>query len=73
MMGILINITLLVTAAALGLLAVKTVLGNRITPRGHMLMWLVLAAVLATVPFTGILPRRSLRQEIMCRRLRTAA
>lgn len=56
MMGILINITLLVTAAALGLLAVKTVLGNRITPRGHMLMWLVLAAVLATVPFTGILP-----------------
>lgn len=56
MMGNIINIMLLMTAAALGLLAVKAVLGNRITPKGHMLMWIVLAAVLVTAPFAGSLP-----------------
>lgn len=56
MMGNLINIMLLVTATALGLLAVKAAIGNRITPKGHMLMWLVLAVVLVVTPFAGSLP-----------------
>lgn len=60
MMGDMINLALVMTAAALVILAVKVLMGTRITPKGHMLMWLVLAAVLVTAPFADRLPESEL-------------
>ena len=52
----LFNTAILVTAAAAVVLLVKLAFGNRITPRGHMLMWILLAASVLAVPLAGILP-----------------
>lgn len=60
MMGNLINTLLAVTVVALGILAVKVLLGTRITPKGHMLLWLALAAVMVTAPFAHKLPESEL-------------
>ena len=52
----LFNTAILVTAAATVVLLVKLAFGNRITPRGHMLMWILVAASVLAVPLAGILP-----------------
>ena len=52
----LFNTAILVTAAAAVVLLVKLAFGNRITPRGHMLMWILVAASVLAVPLAGILP-----------------
>ena len=52
----LFNTAILVTAAAAAVLLVKRAFGNRITPRGHMLMWVLVAASVLAVPLAGILP-----------------
>ena len=52
----LFNTAILVTAAAAASLLVKLAFGNRITPRGHMLMWILVAASVLAVPLAEILP-----------------
>ena len=52
----LFNTAILVTAAAAVVLLVKLAFGNRITPRGHMLMWILVAASVLAVPLAEILP-----------------
>ena len=52
----LFNTVILVTAAAAVVLLVKLAFGNRITPRGHMLMWILVAASVLAVPLAEILP-----------------
>ena len=52
----LFNTAILVTAAATVVLLVKLAFGNRITPRGHMLMWILVAASVLAVPLAEILP-----------------
>ena len=52
----LFNTAILVTAAAAVVLLVKLAFGNRITPRGHMLMWILVAASVLAAPLAGILP-----------------
>ena len=52
----LFNTAILVTAAAAAVLLMKLAFGNRITPRGHMLMWILVAASVLAVPLAEILP-----------------
>ena len=52
----LFNTAILVTAAAAVVLLVKLAFGNRITPRGHMLMWILVAASVLAAPLAEILP-----------------
>ena len=52
----LFNTVILVTAAVAVVLLVKLAFGNRITPRGHMLMWILVAASVLAVPLAEILP-----------------
>ena len=52
----LFNTAILVTAAAAVVLLMKLAFGNRITPRGHMLMWILVAASVLAVPLAEILP-----------------
>ncbi len=52
----LFNTAILVTAAAAVTLLVKLIFKNKITPRGHMLMWVLVAAGALAVPLAGILP-----------------
>ena len=55
-----LNLSIVVTAAAALVLLIKLAAGNRITPRGHMLLWLPVAAAILAVPLTGILPESDL-------------
>ena len=52
----LFNTAILVTAAAAVVLLVKLAFGNRITPRGHMLMWILVAVSVLAAPLAEILP-----------------
>ena len=52
----LFNTVILVTAAAAVVLLVKLAFGNRITPRGHMLMWILVAVSVLAAPLAEILP-----------------
>ena len=51
-----LNLSIAVTAAAALLLLLKLLFGNKITPRGHMLLWLLPAVAMLAVPLAGILP-----------------
>ncbi len=55
-----LNLSIAVTAAALLVLLIKLAAGNRITPRGHMLLWLPVAAAILAVPLAGVLPESDL-------------
>ncbi len=66
-----LNLSIAVTAAAALVLLLKLLFGNKITPRGHMLLWLPAVAMLA-VPLAdtaGVI----LRSELICRRRRNAS
>ena len=52
----LFNTAILVTAAAAVTLLVKLIFKNKITPRGHMLMWVLVAAGVLAAPLAEILP-----------------
>ena len=51
-----LNLSIAVTAAAALVLLLKLLFGNKITPRGHMLLWLLPAVAMLAVPLAGILP-----------------
>lgn len=51
-----LNLSIAVTAAAALVLLFKLLFGNKITPRGHMLLWLLPAVAMLAVPLAGILP-----------------
>ncbi len=51
-----LNLSIAVTAAAVLVLLLKLLFGNKITPRGHMLLWLLPAVAMLAVPLAGILP-----------------
>ena len=51
-----LNLSIAVTAAAALVLLLKLLFGNKITPRGHMLLWLLPAVALLAGPLAGILP-----------------
>lgn len=51
-----LNLSIAVTAAAALVLLLKLLFGNKITPRGHMLLWLLPAVAMLAVPLARILP-----------------
>ena len=55
-----LNLSIAVTAAAALVLLIKLAAGNKITPRGHMLLWLPVAAAILTMPLAGVLPESDL-------------
>ncbi|MBQ8562721.1 MAG: hypothetical protein IJ443_02365 [Firmicutes bacterium] len=52
----LINFVIVITVVTAGMLLVKWGLGGRITPRGHMLMWLLVGILTAALPLANLLP-----------------
>ncbi|MBQ4650399.1 MAG: M56 family metallopeptidase [Firmicutes bacterium] len=60
MAGDILNLCITVTVAATGILLVKKVFDRKITPRGHMLMWLLLAAVIVIWPVQQYMPASTL-------------
>lgn len=54
------NGAILVTAAAALVLLIKLAAGNKITPKGHMLLWLLLAVQFAAVPLAPVMPESAL-------------
>lgn len=55
-----LNFIVLTTVTAAVILLLKLAAGSKITPRGHMLMWLVLAVQIACVPLASIMPESEL-------------
>lgn len=51
-----INLAFTLTVAAAVILLVKKLLGTKITPRGHMLMWLIIAVQMIGAPAASFLP-----------------
>ena len=54
------NGAILVTAAAALVLLIKLAAGNKITPKGHMLLWLLLAVQFIAVPLASVMPESAL-------------
>lgn len=52
----LFNTAIIITTAAAVVLLVKLLFGNRITPRGHMLLWVIVAASTLAMPLAEVLP-----------------
>ncbi|MDD2217875.1 MAG: M56 family metallopeptidase [Eubacteriales bacterium] len=50
------NFVIMTTIAAVGILTIKFVLKEKITPRAHVLIWLVLIFQIAFFPIKGLLP-----------------
>lgn len=59
-MATILNLAIATTVTAAVILLLKAVLGSKITPRGHMLLWLVLAVQIACVPLADLIPESEL-------------
>ena len=53
-----LNLSIAVTAAAALVLLLKLLFGNKITPRGHMLLWLLPAVAMLAAKVIGIVEHR---------------
>ena len=51
-----VNLTIMLTITVAGILLVKKLLGMKITPRGHMLLWLLIAVQILAWPVSEWLP-----------------
>jgi len=51
-----VNLTIMLTITAAGILLVKKLLATKITPRGHMLIWLLIAVQILAWPVSEWLP-----------------
>ncbi len=62
----LLNFTILITVTAAGILLVKKLLGTKITPRGHMLLWLLICVQILAWPVVEWMPEAdwALRQYV---------
>lgn len=59
-MATILNLVIATTVTAAVILLLKAVLGSKITPRGHMLLWLVFAVQIACVPLADLIPESEL-------------
>lgn len=55
-MRLFVNYTIIITIMAAGIFLVKWILGKKITPRGHMLMWLLIGILMVAMPLADLLP-----------------
>ena len=55
-----LNLSIAVTAAAVLVLLIKLLFGNQITPRGHMRLWLLVAASFIFSPIAEFMPESGL-------------
>ena len=66
-----LNLSIAVTAAAALVLLLKLLFGNKITPRGHMLLWLLPAVAMLAVRNTlieqNIIPGKGITLDVAMR------
>lgn len=59
-MATILNLVIATTVTAAAILLLKAIAGSKITPHGHMLLWLVLAVQIVCVPLADLLPESEL-------------
>ena len=54
-MRLLVNYAIIITITAGGILLIKWILGKQITPKGHMLMWILIGILMVAMPLAELL------------------